>query len=62
LEVTSHQGRQFANWRKWFSGDDGEWKATREGCTFPLETLGALTASLMEYHGLEPPEALDSAS
>ena len=57
LEVNTFNGRTFANWRKWYVANDG-WKPTRDGCTIPLETLGELTASLMAYHGLEPPEAL----
>jgi hypothetical protein len=55
LEVAAHAGRTFANWRKWYQAD-GEWKPTREGCTFPLEALWELTASLMAYHGLEAPD------
>ena len=60
LEIASLKGRTFANWRKWYAvaGEDG-WKPTREGCTMPLTGLGALTASLMAYHGLEPPEGLE---
>ena len=58
LEVATFKGRSFGNWRKWYSDTDG-WRATREGCTIPLEGLGALTASLMAYHGLEPPQSLE---
>lgn len=56
LEVATHQGRQFGNWRKWYESG-GEWKPTREGCTFPLEALWELTTGLMAYHGLPVPEA-----
>lgn len=55
LEVASFKGRTFANWRKWYAADGG-WKPCREGCTMPLEGLGALTASLMAYHGLDAPD------
>lgn len=57
LEVASFKGRTFANWRKWYADGEG-WKATREGCTMPLDGLGALMASLMAFHGLEPPVGL----
>jgi hypothetical protein len=55
LEVTEHQGRTFGNWRKWYDVG-GTWKPTREGCTFPLESLWELTASLMAHHDLKPPQ------
>ncbi len=61
LEVSSHNGRTFANWRKWFP-DDAGWKPTREGLTFPLESLWTLTADLMAYHGLPAPERPEKAS
>ncbi len=57
LEIADYRERTFANWRKWYS-EGGEWKPTREGCTVPLDRLADLTACLMEYHGLEPPESL----
>ncbi|MEN3973796.1 hypothetical protein [Emcibacter sp. SYSU 3D8] len=38
LEVATHNGHTFLNWRKWYW--DGEaFKPTREGCTIPLERL-----------------------
>jgi hypothetical protein len=55
LEVASFQGREFANWRKWYRQGDG-WKPTREGATMPLESLESLTVALMVHHGIEPPE------
>lgn len=61
LEVADFRGRSFANWRKWYPTDEG-WRPTREGCTIPLEELGGLTAALMVHYGLEPPEALETAS
>lgn len=57
LEVQTYKNRTFGNWRKWYPDGEG-WKPTREGCTMPLEDLLALTFALMEYHGLEAPEAL----
>lgn len=56
LEVATHQGRTFANWRKWYD-KGGEWKPTREGCTFSLDGLWELTAALMDAHGLPAPAA-----
>jgi hypothetical protein len=61
LEVASYRGRSFGNWRKWYS-DGGSWRATREGCTIPLEALRGLTAGLMAYHGLEPPDGFEIGS
>lgn len=61
LEVSTHKGRPFINWRKWYEAG-GSWKPTREGCTFPLEALGVLTASLMRHHGLPVPEGLENGS
>ena len=59
LEIATFQGRTFANWRKWYP-KDGEWKPTKIGCTFPLDGLWELTASLMAHHGLTPPGAPES--
>lgn len=55
LDVQTFRGRTFGNWRKWYRKGE-EWKPTKEGCTFPLDTLADLTATLMRYHGLEPPD------
>ncbi len=55
LEVADHEGRTFCNWRKWYD-DGGTWKPTRDGCTFPLDALWELTATLMEHHGLVVPD------
>ena len=49
LEVTSHNGRTFGNWRRWFE-KDGEVRPTREGCTIPLERLSELQQALEAYH------------
>lgn len=48
LEVASYQGRDFANWRKWYP-KDGELKPTRTGMTIPLQRLPDLHAALGEY-------------
>ncbi|MFN3456511.1 MAG: transcriptional coactivator p15/PC4 family protein [Novosphingobium sp.] len=61
LEVQSFRGRTFGNLRKWYAEGDC-WKPTRDGFTMPLEALASLTAALMEHHGLEPPETLESGS
>jgi hypothetical protein len=57
LEVQTYKDRTFGNWRKWYADGDG-WRPSREGCTMPLGDLKALTAALMEYHGLAVPAAL----
>ena len=54
LEVATHQGRTFGNWRKWYD-QGGEWQPTREGCTIPLDSLWELMTSLMAHHGLPAP-------
>lgn len=61
LQVQEYKGRKFATYRKWYESD-GNWKATDEGVTIPLDQLPALTAALMRHHGLEPPEGLENAS
>ncbi len=48
LEVASHGGRTFLNWRRWYwVGDD--LKPTREGVTIPLERLSELHAATGAY-------------
>lgn len=49
LEVVEHDGRTFANWRKWYDAN-GTWKPTRDGCTFPLDRLRDLADALAEHH------------
>lgn len=56
LEVVTHNGRTFGNWRKWYRAE-GDWRPTKQGCTLPLEALREITAELMAFHGLEPPAA-----
>lgn len=58
LEIQTFKDRTFGNWRKWYADGDN-WKPTRDGCTIPLDDLRALTAALMEYHGLEVPKGLE---
>lgn len=48
LEIVSFQGRDFANWRKWYPCD-GELKPTRTGMTMPLQRLPDLHTALGEY-------------
>jgi hypothetical protein len=48
LEVTTHKGRTFANWRKWFRDGDA-WKPTKQGVVIPLDRLGELSAALSAY-------------
>jgi hypothetical protein len=46
LEVVQHNGRTFANWRKWWRDAEGELRPTRQGVTFPPERLLELRAAL----------------
>ena len=48
LEVATHNGRTFGNWRKWYR--DGETlRPTKQGVTFPVERLDELQLALAEY-------------
>lgn len=48
LEVSTHGGQTFLNWRRWFwSGDT--LRPTKEGTTIPLERLAELHAALGAY-------------
>ena len=61
LEVASHGGRTFLNWRKWYwSGDT--LKPSREGATIPLERLPELAAALVAYLALNAPDGLLAAA
>ena len=45
LNVDTHNGRTFANWRKWWR--DGETlRPTKQGVTFPLARIGELAGVL----------------
>jgi len=48
LQVASHNGRTFLNWRKWYLDGD-TFKPTKEGCTMPLERLEELEAALASW-------------
>lgn len=48
LEVATHEGRTFGNWRKWYRDGD-TLKPTRQGVTFPVERLDELQAALTNY-------------
>ena len=48
LEIASHEGRSFGNWRKWYREGD-TLKPTRQGVTIPLERLSELHAALAAY-------------
>lgn len=52
LEVTSYQGRRFANWRKWYRDGD-ELKPTRQGATMPLDSLPAIEAAISDWRATE---------
>lgn len=54
LEITSHDGRTFGNWRKWYPEGD-ILKPTRQGVTIPLERLKELHAGLSAYLALSAP-------
>ena len=55
LEIASHDGRTFGNWRKWYREGD-TLKPTRQGVTIPLERLAELYAALGAYIAGEGPE------
>lgn len=59
LEIASHEGRTFGNWRKWYREGDAL-KPTRQGVTIPLERISELLAALMAYHGLNVPDGLST--
>jgi len=48
LDVAEYNGREFANWRKWYSSDDGL-RPTKEGVTFPLDRLPELHEAIGTY-------------
>ena len=53
LEVATHNGRTFGNWRKWYR--DGETlRPTKQGVTFPVERLDELQSALAEYLAESP--------
>ena len=58
LEVVTHNGRTFGNWRKWYKVGE-TLKPTRVGCTIPLERLSDLMEGvaswLSQNDASEPP-------
>ena len=61
LEVSSHEGRTFANWRKWWSDGD-DWKPTRQGVTFSLERMGEMHEAIGAYIAANAPTGPQTAS
>jgi hypothetical protein len=56
LEIVTHDGRTFGNWRKWYAvGSD--LKPTRQGVTIDIERLPELHASIGAYLASAPPQA-----
>ena len=55
LEVASHEGRTFGNWRKWY-WKGAELLPTKQGATIPLERLPELNAALTAYLASAPPD------
>jgi len=61
LEVATHGGRTFLNWRKWYwSGDT--LKPSKLGATIPLERLPELAAALEAYLALNASDGLLAAA
>jgi hypothetical protein len=59
LEVVTHGGRTFANWRMWWRDAEGVLKPSRQGVTFPPERLLELLTALhawSEGHALSGPD------
>lgn len=53
LEISTHEGRTFANWRKWYwQGTD--LRPTRQGTTIPLERIVELHEALGAYLASNP--------
>ena len=61
LEIASHEGRTFGNWRKWYRDGD-TLKPTRQGVTIPLERLSELHAELGAYLARQAPERVPAAN
>ncbi|GGE05565.1 hypothetical protein GCM10011529_09940 [Polymorphobacter glacialis] len=54
LEVTTHEGRTFGNWRKWWRDGD-TLKPTRQGVTIPLERIAELGGAIAAYLACNSP-------
>lgn len=61
LEVATHDGRTFGNWRKWYWEGD-TLKPTRQGVTIPLERLSELEAALAGYRASNAAGGLPNGS
>lgn len=59
LEVSTHDGRTFGNWRKWYLAGE-TLKPTRQGVTIPLERLEELREGLTAYFAGTTPDGLPS--
>jgi len=62
LEVVQHNGRTFANWRKWFRDKEGMLRPTREGVTFALELLVDLNDALDGWLASNVPSGPENGS
>ena len=49
LEIVTHNGRTFGNWRKWYRDGD-VFKPTKQGVTIPVERLSLLQSALSNFH------------
>lgn len=61
LEIASHEGRTFGNWRKWYREGD-TLKPTRQGVTIPLERLSELHAALGAHLAGEAPDDVSAVN
>ena len=61
LEIASHDGRTFGNWRKWYREGD-TLKPTRQGVTIPLERLSELHAALTAHLAGKAPDGLPAVN
>lgn len=61
LEIASHDGRTFGNWRKWY-WDGDTLKPTRQGSTFTLERLSELNEAVTAYFAGQAPDRLPTAN
>ena len=59
VQISQHNGKTFANFRKWYSDGDSL-KPTRQGVTIPLHALPELHEALGAYLATIDPAALTS--
>jgi hypothetical protein len=62
LEVVQHNGRTFANWRKWWRDADGVLKPTKQGVTFPPERLSELRRAVAAWEADNTPDGPENRS